>query len=113
MVGDEIRQTTYLALMFPQPRSPGQLVSPLLKQVAMILSPVVKVAPAMMEPLYVMAQVKFLSGEQRVLAEPGGASALGVSTGSLPGILFLSVCVCTHPHTYVHTCTHRMLLWRN
>jgi hypothetical protein len=30
----------------------------------MILSPVVKVAPAMMEPLYVTAQVKFLSGEQ-------------------------------------------------
>ncbi|OBS75116.1 hypothetical protein A6R68_14362 [Neotoma lepida] len=42
---------------------PKQLVSPLLKQVAMILSPVVKVAPAMLEPLYMTAQVKFLSGE--------------------------------------------------
>ncbi|KAL6065354.1 hypothetical protein STEG23_005984, partial [Scotinomys teguina] len=53
----------YLHFCPKQPRSPGQLVSPLLKQVAMILSPVVKVAPAMMEPLYVLAQVKFLSGE--------------------------------------------------
>ena len=46
-----------------QPRSPGQIVSPLLKQVAAILNPVVKVAPALIEPLYVMAQVKYLSGE--------------------------------------------------
>ncbi|XP_038179194.1 tetratricopeptide repeat protein 21A isoform X3 [Arvicola amphibius] len=53
----------YLHFCPNQPRSPGQLVSPLLKQVAMILSPVVKVAPAMMEPLFVTAQVKFLSGE--------------------------------------------------
>lgn len=67
--------------MFPQPRSPGQLVSPLLKQVAMILSPVVKVAPAMMEPLYVTAQVKFLSGEQCVPADTDGASALGLYPG--------------------------------
>ncbi|XP_038179193.1 tetratricopeptide repeat protein 21A isoform X2 [Arvicola amphibius] len=51
----------YLHFCPNQPRSPGQLVSPLLKQVAMILSPVVKVAPAMMEPLFVTAQVKFLS----------------------------------------------------
>ncbi|XP_040595708.1 tetratricopeptide repeat protein 21A isoform X2 [Mesocricetus auratus] len=53
----------YLQFCPKQPRSPGQLVSPLLKQVAMILSPVVKVAPAMMDPLFVMAQVRFLSGE--------------------------------------------------
>ncbi|KAK7816734.1 hypothetical protein U0070_009259, partial [Myodes glareolus] len=53
----------YLHFCPKQPRSPGQLVSPLLKQVAMILSPVVKVAPAMMDPLFVTAQVKFLSGE--------------------------------------------------
>uniref|UniRef100_A0A673TV40 Tetratricopeptide repeat domain 21A n=1 Tax=Suricata suricatta TaxID=37032 RepID=A0A673TV40_SURSU len=46
-----------------QPRAPGQIVSPLLKQVAVILSPVVKVAPALIEPLYLMAQVKYLSGE--------------------------------------------------
>ena len=50
-------------LVFLQPRSPGQIVSPLLKQVAAILNPVVKVAPALTEPLYVMAQVKYLSGE--------------------------------------------------
>ncbi|XP_060983796.1 tetratricopeptide repeat protein 21A isoform X1 [Dama dama] len=53
----------YLVFCPKQPRPPGQLVSPLLKQVAAILNPVVKVAPALIEPLYVMAQVKYLSGE--------------------------------------------------
>uniref|UniRef100_A0A452F395 Tetratricopeptide repeat domain 21A n=1 Tax=Capra hircus TaxID=9925 RepID=A0A452F395_CAPHI len=53
----------YLVFCPKQPRSPGQIVSPLLKQVAAILNPVVKVAPALTEPLYVMAQVKYLSGE--------------------------------------------------
>ncbi|XP_054990356.1 tetratricopeptide repeat protein 21A [Sorex araneus] len=53
----------YLFFCPNQPRSPGQIVSPLLKQVAMILSPVVKAAPALIDPLYVMAQVKYLSGE--------------------------------------------------
>ncbi|XP_055985151.1 tetratricopeptide repeat protein 21A [Sorex fumeus] len=53
----------YLVFCPKQPRSPGQIVSPLLKQVAMILSPVVKAAPALIDPLYVMAQVKYLSGE--------------------------------------------------
>ncbi|XP_042528664.1 LOW QUALITY PROTEIN: tetratricopeptide repeat protein 21A [Dipodomys spectabilis] len=46
-----------------QPRPPGQVVSPLLKQVAMILSPVLKAAPAMMDALLVMAEVNFLSGD--------------------------------------------------
>ncbi|XP_060036382.1 tetratricopeptide repeat protein 21A isoform X2 [Erinaceus europaeus] len=53
----------YLHFCPKQPRSPGQIVSPFLKQVTMILSPVLKAAPALMEPLYVMAQVKYLSGE--------------------------------------------------
>ncbi|KAF3827030.1 hypothetical protein GH733_002516 [Mirounga leonina] len=53
----------YLFFCPKQPRSPGQMVSPLLKQVAMILNPVVKAAPALIDPLYVMAQVKYLSGE--------------------------------------------------
>nr|KAF6335956.1 tetratricopeptide repeat domain 21A [Pipistrellus kuhlii] len=53
----------YLFFCPKQPRSPGQIVSPLLKQVAMILTPVVKAAPALIGPLYVMAQVKYLSGE--------------------------------------------------
>ncbi|XP_045392345.1 tetratricopeptide repeat protein 21A isoform X2 [Lemur catta] len=53
----------YLLFCPKQPRSPGQIVSPLLKQVAVILSPVVKAAPALVDPLYVMAQVKYLSGE--------------------------------------------------
>ncbi|XP_066100524.1 tetratricopeptide repeat protein 21A isoform X2 [Saccopteryx bilineata] len=53
----------YLFFCPKQPRSPGQVVSPLLKQVAAILNPVVKAAPALTEPLQVMAQVKYLSGE--------------------------------------------------
>ncbi|XP_055270575.1 tetratricopeptide repeat protein 21A isoform X3 [Moschus berezovskii] len=53
----------YLVFCPKQPRPPGQIVSPLLKQVAAILNPVVKAAPALIEPLYVMAQVKYLSGE--------------------------------------------------
>nr|XP_060494263.1 tetratricopeptide repeat protein 21A [Panthera onca] len=53
----------YLFFCPKQPRSPGQIVSPLLQQVAVILSPVVKAAPALIDPLYVMAQVKYLSGE--------------------------------------------------
>ncbi|XP_003794524.1 tetratricopeptide repeat protein 21A isoform X1 [Otolemur garnettii] len=44
-----------------QPRSPGQVMSPLLKQVTTILNPVVKAAPALVDPLYMMAQVKYLS----------------------------------------------------
>nr|XP_020141010.1 tetratricopeptide repeat protein 21A isoform X2 [Microcebus murinus] len=53
----------YLLFCPKQPRSPGQIVSPLLKQVTVILNPIVKVAPALVDPLYVMAQVKYLSGE--------------------------------------------------
>ncbi|XP_006890641.1 PREDICTED: tetratricopeptide repeat protein 21A isoform X2 [Elephantulus edwardii] len=53
----------YLLFCPKQPRLPGQVVSPLLKQVAVILNPVVKVAPALIEPLYLAAQVKYLSGE--------------------------------------------------
>ncbi|KAJ7322130.1 hypothetical protein JRQ81_018417 [Phrynocephalus forsythii] len=45
------------------PRSPGQVLSPLLKQATIILNSLVKVAPGMIEPLFLMAQVKYLSGE--------------------------------------------------
>ncbi|CAM2105157.1 unnamed protein product [Caretta caretta] len=53
----------YLVFCPKQPRSPGQIVSPFLKQAAVILNPVVKASPGMLEPLYLMAQVKYLSGE--------------------------------------------------
>uniref|UniRef100_F7FMX1 Tetratricopeptide repeat domain 21A n=1 Tax=Monodelphis domestica TaxID=13616 RepID=F7FMX1_MONDO len=53
----------YLFFCPKQPRSPGQIISPLLKQAAVILNPVVKVAPALIDPLFLMAQVKYLSGE--------------------------------------------------
>ncbi|XP_076985876.1 tetratricopeptide repeat protein 21A isoform X2 [Tamandua tetradactyla] len=53
----------YLLFCPKQPRLPGQIVSPLLKQISVILNPVVKAAPALIEPLYLIAQVKYLSGE--------------------------------------------------
>uniref|UniRef100_A0A8C8SR38 Tetratricopeptide repeat domain 21A n=1 Tax=Pelusios castaneus TaxID=367368 RepID=A0A8C8SR38_9SAUR len=53
----------YLLFCPKQPMSPGQIVSPFLKQAAIILNPVVKAAPGVLEPLYLMAQVKYLSGE--------------------------------------------------
>ncbi|XP_014375105.1 tetratricopeptide repeat protein 21A [Alligator sinensis] len=53
----------YLVFCPKQPRSPGQIISPILKQASIILNPVVKAVPGMMEPLYLMAQVKYLSGE--------------------------------------------------
>ncbi|XP_037703418.1 tetratricopeptide repeat protein 21A isoform X2 [Choloepus didactylus] len=53
----------YLLFCPKQPRLPGQIISPLLKQISVILNPVVKVAPALIDPLYLMAQVKYLSGE--------------------------------------------------
>uniref|UniRef100_A0A4W3HWY6 Tetratricopeptide repeat domain 21A n=1 Tax=Callorhinchus milii TaxID=7868 RepID=A0A4W3HWY6_CALMI len=42
---------------------PHQALSLLLRQCAMILDPVVKAAPGMMEALYYMAKVRFLSGK--------------------------------------------------
>ncbi|KAL0593486.1 Tetratricopeptide repeat protein 21A [Plecturocebus cupreus] len=53
----------YLLFCPKQPRFPGQIVSPLLQQVAVILNPVVKAAPALIDPLYLMAQVRYYSGE--------------------------------------------------
>lgn len=64
----------------PQPQSPGQIVSPLLKQVTVILNPVVKAAPALTEPLYVMAQVKYLSGEPCSSTQTPGAPRQGCLT---------------------------------
>ncbi|XP_078279665.1 tetratricopeptide repeat protein 21B-like [Rhinoraja longicauda] len=40
----------------------GQPLSPLLRQSAMILEPVFKVAPGIKEVLYIMAQIRYLSG---------------------------------------------------
>ncbi|KAM4687801.1 tetratricopeptide repeat protein 21A [Discoglossus pictus] len=52
----------YLAFCPKQPKSPGQPVPPLLKQAVTVLSPVITVAPALVEPLYYMAQTKYLAG---------------------------------------------------
>ncbi|XP_077159811.1 tetratricopeptide repeat protein 21A isoform X2 [Paroedura picta] len=53
----------FLAFCPKQPRLPGQVLSSILKQSTIILNPVVKAAPGMTQPLYLMAQVKYLSGE--------------------------------------------------
>ncbi|XP_020661983.3 tetratricopeptide repeat protein 21A [Pogona vitticeps] len=53
----------YLVFCPKQPRLPGQVLSSLLKQATIILNPLVKAAPGMIEPLFLMAQVKYLSGE--------------------------------------------------
>ncbi|XP_039211194.1 tetratricopeptide repeat protein 21A isoform X4 [Crotalus tigris] len=53
----------YLVFCPKQPRLPGQVLSPLLKQTTIILNPLVKSAPGIIEPLFLMAQVKYLSGE--------------------------------------------------
>nr|XP_056713559.1 tetratricopeptide repeat protein 21A [Euleptes europaea] len=53
----------YLAFCPKQPRLPGQVLSSVLKQSTIVLNPVVKAVPGMIEPLYLMAQVKYLSGE--------------------------------------------------
>ncbi|XP_068790276.1 tetratricopeptide repeat protein 21A [Struthio camelus] len=53
----------YLVFCPRLPVSPGQLISPLFKQVALVLYPIVKAAPGMLEPLYLVAQLKYLSGE--------------------------------------------------
>ncbi|XP_061443855.1 tetratricopeptide repeat protein 21A [Rhineura floridana] len=53
----------YLIFCPKQPRLPGQVLSSLLKQATIILNPLVKATPGMIEPLFLMAQVKYLSGE--------------------------------------------------
>nr|XP_033787611.1 tetratricopeptide repeat protein 21A [Geotrypetes seraphini] len=53
----------YLTFCPKQPKPPGQPIPPLLKQGLTILNPVVSVAPAMLEPLFLMAQIKYLSGD--------------------------------------------------
>ncbi|XP_075444033.1 tetratricopeptide repeat protein 21A [Ascaphus truei] len=53
----------YLVFYPKQPKSPGQPVPPLLKQAVAILTPIVSAAPALIEPLYFMAQAKYLTGD--------------------------------------------------
>ncbi|XP_078391007.1 tetratricopeptide repeat protein 21B [Cetorhinus maximus] len=51
-----------LALCPDQPVLQGQPLSPLLRQSAMILEPVVKAAPGIKELLYIMAKIRYMSG---------------------------------------------------
>lgn len=52
----------YLAHCPKQPTGPGQSASPILEKAAAVLAPVITVAPCLSEPLYLMAQVIYLSG---------------------------------------------------
>ncbi|XP_014668422.1 PREDICTED: tetratricopeptide repeat protein 21B-like [Priapulus caudatus] len=54
----------YLTLAPGQPASSGQpMISPVLKKCSAILDPVVRLAPGLVEGLYLMAKVKFLIGD--------------------------------------------------
>ncbi|XP_051872097.1 tetratricopeptide repeat protein 21B-like [Pristis pectinata] len=53
---------TFLSLCPDQPVLQGQPLSPLLRQSAMILEPVFKAAPGIKEVLYIMAKIRYLSG---------------------------------------------------
>ncbi|XP_015209733.2 tetratricopeptide repeat protein 21B isoform X1 [Lepisosteus oculatus] len=54
---------THMTFCPSQPRSPGQALSFVLKHSAMILDPVVKTAPGILPAVYLMAKVKFFSGD--------------------------------------------------
>ncbi|XP_028660000.1 tetratricopeptide repeat protein 21B [Erpetoichthys calabaricus] len=53
----------YLALCPQQPMSPGQPLPIMVKQSSMILEPIVKITPGLIEAVYLMAKVKFISGD--------------------------------------------------
>ncbi|KAF7245702.1 Tetratricopeptide repeat protein 21A [Varanus komodoensis] len=83
----------YLVLCPKQPRLPGQVLSSLLKQATIILNPLVKAAPGMIEPLFLMAQVKYLSGSelgdgvlQKLIIQDQVHKLLDLSGRSLPDL---------------------------
>ncbi|XP_072118143.1 tetratricopeptide repeat protein 21B [Mobula birostris] len=53
----------YLAFCPTQPSSPGQPLSPLLKQCASVLETIVKTMPGLIEAAFFMARVKYLAGD--------------------------------------------------
>ncbi|KAG2458122.1 TT21B protein, partial [Polypterus senegalus] len=53
----------YLALCPQQPMQPGQPLPIMVKQSSMILEPIVKITPGLIEAVYLMAKVKFISGD--------------------------------------------------
>ena len=48
---------------FSQPSGPGQPPHPVLKRCAQVLDPMTRAVPGLMEALYLLGKVKFLSGE--------------------------------------------------
>uniref|UniRef100_S4RS46 Tetratricopeptide repeat domain 21B n=1 Tax=Petromyzon marinus TaxID=7757 RepID=S4RS46_PETMA len=53
----------YLTFCPTQPGAPGQALPPVLKQCVTLLETIVKVAPGVMEGLYLMARTKYISGD--------------------------------------------------
>ncbi|XP_032880066.1 tetratricopeptide repeat protein 21B isoform X1 [Amblyraja radiata] len=53
----------YLAFCPTQPATPGQPLSPLLKQCASVLETIVKTVPGLLEAAFLMARVKYLAGD--------------------------------------------------
>jgi len=49
-----------------QAQSPGQPPPPLLKRCAAVLDPLTKSVPGLLEGLYLMAKVKYLSGKKKI-----------------------------------------------
>ena len=58
---------THVLNVFTQAQSPGQPPPPLLKRCAAVLDPLTKSVPGLLEGLYLMAKVKYLSGKQETL----------------------------------------------
>lgn len=50
-----------------QPVGPGQAVNPVLKKCNQVLDPLTRAVPGLLEALYLMGKVKFLSGEQNFI----------------------------------------------
>lgn len=56
----------YFTLFYLQAQSPGQPPPPLLKRCAAVLDPLTKSVPGLLEGLYLMAKVKYLSGTKMI-----------------------------------------------
>ena len=54
---------TYLFNCYLQPSEAGQPASPLLARCAQVLDPVTKAVPGLLEGLFLLGKVKFLSGQ--------------------------------------------------
>ncbi len=54
----------YFSIDVFQPAGPGQPAHPVLKRCAQVLDPMARAVPGLLEALYLLGKVKFLSGRQ-------------------------------------------------